>query len=390
MASLLITRSLHSLIASRDTTLNQNIPWNAVSKRDEPADHTVARLVFWVLVAINVCILVPVFFILVYTIDRLFPTMAIVEADAPPEYELVVGRESNIQGDGKVTQDSTSKDAITPENSDESSSSKLMPDESASQPATSSKPITSSLFGTLRLLRAGDGLFKAYRWRFLYNTAWGLVFSLALQIPYMPIIVAAILASLAATKVETAWTHAALSSKYDRSLYKQLPSYLTILKATAIPLVAEAVLTQLINVLAHLSMGKRTGSVDSMGILPKYEKSTSIAAVGMFFVTFFTLNACLLIPVEVVLVRTRAAMLSEDVNTMVPFDASIRAQTAEDMGFMSWLQAWRRFSRASWIRIAKVNAKSMGAIIGTEILAILLIAAQYAIFITAVKSATPH
>lgn len=62
MASLLITRGLHSLIASRDTTLNQNIAWNAISKRNEPDNHTVVQVVFWVLVVVNICILVPVFF----------------------------------------------------------------------------------------------------------------------------------------------------------------------------------------------------------------------------------------------------------------------------------------------------------------------------------------
>ncbi|KAH6713322.1 hypothetical protein BKA61DRAFT_608910 [Leptodontidium sp. MPI-SDFR-AT-0119] len=391
MASLLITRGLHSLIASRDTTLNQNIAWNAISKRTEPDNHTVVQVVFWVLVVVNICILVPVFFTLIYTIDRLFPTFAIVEADAPPEYELVAGKESNIQEDGKVNGGNTSKDSIIPDNVDESSSSKLVPDDTAGQRATSSKPITSSLFGTLRLLRAsGDGLFKAYRWRFLYNCVWGTIFGFVVQVPYMPVVVAAIIASLAATKVETAWTHAALSAQHDGYLYKKLPSYLTILKATAIPLTAEAVLIQFINAVAFLSLGKRTGSVDAMGVLPQYEKSSSITAICAIFVTLFTLNACLLIPVEVVLVRTRAAMLSEETTTMVPFDASIRAQNAEDMGFMSWLHAWRTFSRASWIRIAKVNAKSLGAIVGTEIIAILLIFAQFGVFSAATRAPGSH
>ncbi|KAG4429969.1 hypothetical protein IFR05_014546 [Cadophora sp. M221] len=391
MASLLITRGLHSLVASRDTSLNQNIAWNAISKRDDPNDHTVAQVVFWVLVAINICILVPVCFVLIYTIDRLFPTFAIVEADAPPEYELVAGKELHIQEDGKVNGGSALKDSIVPDNADESSSSKLMPDDTAGRPASSSKPITSSLFGTIRLLRAsGDGLFKAYRWRFLYNCVWGTIFSLVAQIPYTPGVVAAVIASLAATKVETAWTHAALSSQYDGYLYKKLPSYFTILKATALPLAAEAVLIQVINDVALLSLGKRTGSVDATGVFPQYEKSSSITALCVVLVTLFTLNACLLIPVEVVLVRTRAAMLSEETNTMVPFDSSIRAQNAEHMGFMSWLHAWRTFSRASWIRIVKVNAKSLGALVGTEIIAMLLIFAQFSVFSAATGAAGSH
>ncbi|PVH73058.1 hypothetical protein DL98DRAFT_576482 [Cadophora sp. DSE1049] len=391
MASLFITRGLHSLIASRDTTLGSNIAWGGITKRAEPTDHKVAGVVFWVLVVVNICILVPVFFVLVYTIDRLFPTLAIVEADSPPEYELVAGKESSTEV-GKASVGSSSKDAIVPDNIDEeSSSSKLMPDETAGLPSTPSKPVTSSLFGTLRLLRSsGTGLFKAYRWRFLYNCVWGFAFGIVSQVPYMPVVAAAVIASLAATKVETAWTHAVLSAQYDGYLYKKLPSYLTILKATAIPLAAEAILIQVINAVALLSFGKRTGSADAMGVIPQYEKSTSITALCMFLVTFFTLNACLLIPVEVMLVRTRAAMLADDVPTMVQLDSSIRTQNEEDIGFMSWLHAWRTFSRASWIRIAKVNAKSLGAMIGTEIVAGLLIILQFTIFTAATQPARPH
>ena len=63
MASIFISRSIHSLIASRDTTLGPNIAWGGITKRAEPNDHKVAGTVFWVLVAVNVCILVPVFFV---------------------------------------------------------------------------------------------------------------------------------------------------------------------------------------------------------------------------------------------------------------------------------------------------------------------------------------
>ncbi|KAH7420104.1 hypothetical protein BKA64DRAFT_700104 [Cadophora sp. MPI-SDFR-AT-0126] len=393
MASLFIARGLPSLIASRDTTLGSNIAWGGIAKRAESTDQEGAKLVLFLLVLVNICILVPVFFVLVYTIDRLIPTLAIVEADSPPEYELVAGKKSNAEV-GKTSVGSFSKDVIVPDNVDESSSSsssKLMPDETAGLPSTPSKPVTSSLFGTLRLLRSsGAGLFKAYRWHFSYNCVWVLSFVFVAQVPYMPNIATTVIASLAATKVETAWTLAVLSAKSDGYPYKKLPSHLTILKATAIPLVAEAVLIQVINAIALLSFGKRIGSVDPLGVIPQHEESGSITAICMFFVTLFTLNACLLIPVQVVLVRTRAAMLADDHPTMVQLDSSIKSQNKEDIGFMSWLHAWRTFSRASWIRIAKVNAKSFGAIVGTEIVAVVFIVLQSVILTAVTQPARPH
>ena len=83
-------------------------------------------------------------------------------------------------------------------------------------------------------------------------------------------------------------------------------------------------------------------------------------------------------------------MLADDVPTMVQLDSSIRVQNEEDLGFMSWLHAWKTFSRASWIRIAKVNAKSLGAMVGTEIVAGALIILQFWIFTVATQPARPH
>ena len=89
----------------------------------------------------------------------------------------------------------------------------LIPDETAGIPPTPSQPVTSGLLATLRLLRAsGGGLFKAFRWQFLSNCVVIIVFACLSSVPHLPYLAASIIASLAATKVETAWTHAAVSS----------------------------------------------------------------------------------------------------------------------------------------------------------------------------------
>jgi hypothetical protein len=189
-------------------------------------------------------------------------------------------------------------------------SATLMPGETAGVPSTPSQPITSGLLATLRLLRAtGGGLFKAYRWRFLYNCVVGIVFACVRSVPYMPYLAAHIIASLAATKVETAWTHAAVSTQRDGRLWKRLPSYLVILKATAIPLVTEAVVAEIINAVVFLPLGPRTGSVDPLGILPRFAHSDSGTRLSLFLVLLFTLYTCLLVPIDVILTRTQATSM---------------------------------------------------------------------------------
>ncbi|CZS87938.1 hypothetical protein WAI453_000324 [Rhynchosporium graminicola] len=385
MASLILARGLHSLIATRDTTPNQNTAWNTLLKRNNPEHHNGANVAAVILAVVNIIIIVPIFLIVVYTIDKLYPMLVIVEADSPPEYELVARGDSIVQEDKTLYRSNASKDAIVPDNAGESSSnsssSNLMPDETAGVPAASAKPITSSLIATLRLLYAsGGGLYKGFRWRCLSIVVFSIVLIVTMNIPFIHPFVVVGIATLATAKIETAWTHNVISSQRDGFVYRNLPSYLTILKATAIPITAKAVVSMAINTVAMLSMGSRKGSLDPLGILPQYEKGTSILALSALFVTIFTLQACLLVPVEVMLVRTRAAMLSEDVSTLVPMDASIRAQSTEAMGFLSFLSIWQTFSRASWIRIVKANFKGIGASVGIEFAVALFISAQVLIF----------
>ncbi|KAH6676228.1 hypothetical protein B0J14DRAFT_585087 [Halenospora varia] len=395
MASLLITRGLHSLIASRDSTPNENVAWNAITRRDSEKQQVFSTVLLFIWFMVNIVLFVPVLFILVYTLNRLYPTLAIVEAtDFSPDYELVAGKEVDIDDDRKVDAGRNSKDiTIVADNSfdGKGSSATLIPDETAGIPSTPSQPVTSGLLATLRLLRAtGGGIFKAYRWRFLYNCVVGIVFACLSSVPYLPYFAASIIASLAATKVETAWTHAAVSTQRDGRLWKKLPSYLAILKATAVPLVAEAVVIEIINAVAFLPLGPRTGSVDPLGVLPRFAHNDNGTRITVFIVLFFTLYTCFLVPTEVILTRTRATMLPDDASTLVPLDSSIRSQTVEQMGFMSWTHAWRTFSRASWVRIVKIYAKIFATTILIVFVVFGLIFAQVLVSSVVMQPSTAH
>jgi hypothetical protein len=69
-------------------------------------------------------------------------------------------------------------------------------------------------------------------------------------------------------------------------------------------------------------------------------------------------------------------VLPDDASTLVPLDSSIRSQKVEQMGFMSWIHAWRTFSRASWVRIVKIYAKIFATTILVEFAVSGLIIAQ--------------
>ena len=83
-------------------------------------------------------------------------------------------------------------------------------------------------------------------------------------------------------------------------------------------------------------------------------------------------------------------MLPDDANTLVPLDSSIRSQKQEQMGFMSWLHAWRMFSRAAWVRMVKVYAKIFVTTILVELVAFGLILAQGLLYSVVIKPRMVH
>jgi hypothetical protein len=83
-------------------------------------------------------------------------------------------------------------------------------------------------------------------------------------------------------------------------------------------------------------------------------------------------------------------VLPDDANTLVPLDSSIRSQKVEEMGFMSWTQVWRTFSRASWVRIVKIYAKIFAITILIEFIVAGLIFAQFGVYSVATQRSAAH
>lgn len=83
-------------------------------------------------------------------------------------------------------------------------------------------------------------------------------------------------------------------------------------------------------------------------------------------------------------------MLPEEANTLVQLDSSIRAQEVEQIDFMSWIHAWRTFSRASWIRISKTYAKIFGVTLLAELVILGLIGVEVLVYSLAMQGGMPR
>ncbi|KAI9046501.1 hypothetical protein LZ554_009248 [Drepanopeziza brunnea f. sp. 'monogermtubi'] len=390
MTALLLTHSLYSLIAARDDSAHDNIALSVLARRDGDDDNkreALGTALFVILVIVNICIFVPVFFVVTYTLHELFPTLAIVEsADVPPEYEFVNADEVPDQGDNTDHLDSGANDSKGPSavpdvpNDGQGPSSSPLPDETAGIPARPSNPVTSDIRATFKLLRAAcggsyrSGLARGYRWKLYIGLVQFVIILALISVPYMPTFVISVIASLATTQLATAWVHSVVSKQQNSLLWQNLPSYLLVLKATAIPIIAKAGIMQLIRGFVHLILGRRTGSADPIGLVPAYRGGfwLHIAVLGLVFVMYIAA----FLPIEVILTRTRASMLPNDANTLIPLDVSIQSHDPDAMGFWSWQYSWEKLSRASWIRIAKVYGKVFAITTAVQISTTLFIGLQ--------------
>ncbi len=271
-----------------------------------------------------------------YTFNQLYLTLAMVEDPNPPAYEPL----STDDGESTAT---------------------LTGDGPAPEPA---KPITSSLRATSALLRSIGG------WRGNFRGIW-CAFSLAILSTIATAIFGAftfpwigtLLASLLLVQLATAWTTIVISQPSPRSFLRRLPPLRKTFEATCFPV--------LINWLAQtVALGIPMLLTDLLKIqrwdpqqpnkVPAYNGHTSWKVLILLIVSV-ALQAFLVIPSKVVLTRVQASLLPPEEDAIIPFDRSFEGTVEPAIvggkGFVTMKNAFKTFSRASWIRLYKLYVK---------------------------------
>ena len=100
---------------------------------------------------------------------------------------------------------------------------------------------------------------------------------------------------------------------------------------------------------------------DQPGMVVPYPDGSDAWKAVVVFIVMAALRVFLAIPAHVVLTRVQASLLPEEDETIVAFDRSFRGRVEPAVvggkGYVSPLDAWRTFSRASWVRLVKLYAK---------------------------------
>jgi hypothetical protein len=293
----------------------------------------------------DLVIFIPILLILGYTLGAVVPTLAIVEDPNPPAYEPVALDEGS-------------------------------PDNGPAAP-TPGKPITSSLRATRRLLSSVAG-WRAYFRGFVCAAV--LVFAQGTVgeifkgfLPLIPI--GALLAELALTQLNAAWTHIVISAPSKRRFYQRLPPFKKTFEATCFPILANW-LANSANIIIPKLVGEALGLTfpgppDQDGNRPQPPALDGHAAWKGFvvFLIAIAIQLLVVVPANVMLVRVQASLLPPDEETIVPFDRSFGGQVEPEIvtgkGYVNMRDALASFPYASWVRLYKLYAKILALAIAS-------------------------
>ncbi|KAF2659922.1 hypothetical protein K491DRAFT_688781 [Lophiostoma macrostomum CBS 122681] len=249
------------------------------------------------------------------------------------------------------------------------------------------KPITSSIRGTIRHLVSEAGRFS--RWRgikalFLYQISTSLVVNILNPIiPYaipgrfvvLSAATGALLANLHAT-----WTHKVISMPSDKSFWQRVVPR-SQWKKLALPAAVESSAKYVSMYIAQgfivlLGLGSidkddmtayKTGDWVSLAL-----RGLSVLAILLSCVLFIVL------PAVVTLIRVEASILPEDQDTIVPFDRTFGGKVVPQIlggtGCVGFLDAWRSFNWEARRRLIKLYAKIAAIIFAISLVAVHVLA----------------
>ncbi|KAI9825708.1 MAG: hypothetical protein M1832_001052 [Thelocarpon impressellum] len=253
---------------------------------------------------------------------------------------------------------------------------KVDPTPSAAEPdllLIKQAPITSSIRGTLRHIRAKDGRFAKFRGLQLHVVYHVLAFWTANFIqPFLrglvgrgvvSQLVSAFLATLVMSPLMTTWTHVVISEGNGKRWFRRIPDRKTwakVLPATAVYAAAEQATIGLPTILSFWLRFHDNRGVDNLEEGKALARLIAIKS-GTVLATAMVVFVLLLIPAGVTLVRVQASLLPESDETIVPFDRSFGGKVTPAIvggsGVVGVLDAWRSFEWSARLQLVVLYAK---------------------------------
>ncbi|KAI1780551.1 hypothetical protein F4818DRAFT_435752 [Hypoxylon cercidicola] len=286
----------------------------------------VGEVVLIAATAIQIAVVMVVVMFVLYTLNDVFPVLAMVEEDAPQAYEPV-------QFSDEPESEKPEKYMDTPDNEE--------------GVMLQSRPATSSLRSTYRLLcetRGFRGVWRGFEYASLQYTSISLITLAFSFLPFGLNVIAYIVPSLLTVQFGVAWTHSVISDPSRNSFWYRLPPFGLAFRATAIPTLV-ATLVPLIT--------RKVPDLIGRLVAGSWYNAIPFLRLGIWILLW----AFVILPNAVVLTRVRASMLPEGDRAIVAFDNALTLHRASGKEYMTMIDAWKSFSRAAWVRLIKLYAK---------------------------------
>lgn len=231
-------------------------------------------------------------------------------------------------------------------------------------------PITAKLRTAVKHLRAVGGRWARFRGlqvAILYNIAYAFLLNFIgghRMSPLRPF--AAVIVSVVLFRIDLLWTHIVIKSPSSKPWYRrsvQISRKKGILVTTAACAAAQELALYLPIALGSLATSAYNGTFTYGDFTGNDDTQMRAAALGGIVALSLSLISVFLvvIPAQVTLTRVQASMLSDEDETIVPFDRSFGGRMTPEIlggnGCVGMLDAWRSFDKEARFRLVKLYLK---------------------------------
>ncbi|KAL8941419.1 MAG: hypothetical protein Q9211_001828 [Gyalolechia sp. 1 TL-2023] len=233
------------------------------------------------------------------------------------------------------------------------------------------KPITSKIRTTIKHLVAEAGPWSRFRGlqvAVLYHFAHQMVFQLftfLLGHGMLAQSFAAIASAVVLSRFQMLWTHVVISAPSEKKWYRRFPTIddgKKILLPTAVWALTEQVAIYVpVTLLYTFDLAGYDWNPAEFGKYSDMQLKSAMLASFAVLMSGIVTVVLLVIPAHVTLKRVQASLLSEDTDTIVPFDRTfggkVQPEVVGGKGVVSMLDAWRTFDWAARFRLVALYAK---------------------------------
>ncbi|KAL8689475.1 MAG: hypothetical protein Q9218_004868, partial [Villophora microphyllina] len=252
------------------------------------------------------------------------------------------------------------------------------------------KPITSKIRTTIKHLKAEAGPWSRFRGlqvALVYHFVHHMLFQFLTALFGGAMIsqsFAAVFSAVILCRLQMLWTHIVISAPSEKKWYRRFPSIeqgKKILVPTALWALAEQATIYVPVTLFFLFNleGYYSDPASFKDLSEMQQKSIALASFAVLMSGLLT-AVLVVFPANVTLKRVQASLLSEENDTIVPFDRTFGGKVQPEIvggkGVVSMLDAWKTFNWVARFRLVKLYAKIAAIQFSTSIFFVMLAVAE--------------